>query len=76
MCSQFTLRHEKVDLKAPRTCMVSKDSVEEFSKHGVLDRYQTCSKERLKVLSDAIERHHPLQYTPRLLYPEGYQDGI
>ena len=45
------------------------------SKHGVLDRYQTCSKESIKVLSDAIERHHRLQYTPSLLYPEGYQDG-
>ena len=35
-------------------CTVSADSVEETSKHCVLDRYQTCSKERIKVLSDAI----------------------
>ena len=34
--------------------------MEETSKHGVLGRYQTCSKERIKVLSDAIKRHHPL----------------
>ena len=32
-------------------------------------------KERIKVLSDAIECHHPLQCTPSLLYPEGYSDG-
>ena len=49
--------------------------MEETSKHGVLGRYQTCSKERSKVLSDAIERHDPLQHSPSLLYPEGYQDG-
>ena len=54
--------------------MVPSDSVEEISKHGVLGRYQTCSEERIKVLSDAIERHHSLQHTPSLLYPEGYQD--
>ena len=41
----------------------------------MLGRHQTCSKERIKILSDAIERHHPLRYTPSLLYPEGYSDG-
>ena len=51
---------------------VHADSVEETSKHGVLGRHQICSKERIQVLSDAIERHHPVQYTPSLLYPEGY----
>ena len=35
-----------------------------------MGRNQTCSKETIKVLSDAIERHHPLQYTPSLLHPE------
>ena len=49
--------------------------MEETSKHCVLGRHQTCSKEGIEVLSDAIERHRPLQYTPSLLYPEGYQDG-
>ena len=44
--------------------------MEETSKHGVLGRYQTCSKERIEVLSDTIESHHPLQYTPSLL-PSG-----
>ena len=36
---------------------------------------QTCAKERIYVLSDAIERNHPLRHTPSLLYPEGYHDG-
>ena len=49
--------------------------MEEASKHGVLGRHQTCSKERIEVLSNKIERNPPLQYTPSLLYPEGYQDG-
>ena len=48
--------------------------MKETSKHGVLGRYQTCSKERIEVPSDAIERHHPVQYTPRLLYPESCSD--
>ena len=33
------------------SCLVQADSVEETSKHGVLGRYQTCSKERILVLS-------------------------
>ena len=65
---------DTVDLKAPRLARYLQTA---WKKHQntVLDRYQTCSKARKKVLSDAIERHHPLQYTPSLLYPEGYQDG-
>ena len=31
--------------------------MEETSKHGVLGRHQSCSKERIEVLSDAIERN-------------------
>ena len=50
-------------------------SVEETSKHGALGRHQTCSKDRIKVLSHTIERHHSLQHTPSLLYPKDYQDG-
>ena len=64
---------ETVDLTA--SCTKHAERVEETSKHDVLGRHQTCSTERIKVLSDAIECHHPLQYTPSLLYPECYQDG-
>ena len=49
--------------------------MEETSEHSVLDRHRTFSKEWIKVVSDAIERHHPLQYTPSLLYPESCSDG-
>ena len=42
-----------------------------FLKSHVVQR----AKQGSKVLSNAIERHHPLQYTPSLLYPEGYEDG-
>ena len=62
-------------LGSTTSCTVHAYSVEETSKHGVLGRHQTCSKERTKVLSNAIERHHPLQYTPRLLYPASCLDG-
>ena len=49
--------------------------MEETSEYSESGRYQTCSKERIKVQSHAIERHHPLQCTPSLLYPEGNQNG-
>ena len=39
--------------------MVPSEKIEETSKHGVWGRHQICSKEKIKVLSDAIERHHP-----------------
>ena len=38
-------------------------------------RHKTCSKERIQVLSNTIERNHPLRHTPSLLYPEGYHVG-
>ena len=58
---------DTIDLKAPR--------LEETSKYGVLGRHQFCFEERIEVLSDSIERHHPPRHTPSILYPEGYQDG-
>ena len=36
-------------------CMVQAENVEETSKHCVLGRYQTCSKERIEVQSNTIE---------------------
>ena len=44
--------------------------MEETSKHCVLGRHQSCSKERIEVLSDTIERHHSSRNTPSFLYPE------
>ena len=54
---------ETVDLKAPRLARY----LEETSEHGKLGRHQSCSEERIGVLSNAIKRHHPLKYTPNLL---------
>ena len=55
--------------------MVPLEKVEETSKHCVLSRRKTCSTERIKVLSNTIERNHSLRHTPTLLYPKGYHDG-
>ena len=66
---------DTIDSGSTASCTVHAYSVEETSKHGVSGWHQTCSKERIKVLSDSIERHHPLQYTPSLLYPESCSDG-
>ena len=50
-------------------------SMEETSEYGVLGRHQPCYEERFEVLSNTIERYHPLRHAPSLLYPEGYRDG-
>ena len=63
-----------IDLEAPRLAWY-KQKVEDTSRHGVLGRHKTCSTERIKVLSNKIERNHPLRHTPSLLYPESYCDG-
>ena len=55
--------------------MVQAENVEETPKHGLLGRHKTCSTERIEVLSNKIERNHPLRHTPSLLYPESYYDG-
>ena len=44
--------------------------MEETSEHGFLGRHQSCSEERIEVLSDTIERHHSSRNTPRLVYSE------
>ena len=65
-----------IDLEAPRLAWYKQKIVEKTSKHGVLGRHQSCSKESIEVLSDAIERHHSSRNTPSLLYPESCSDGI
>ena len=66
---------DEIDLNAPRLAWYRQKKVEETSKHGVLGRHQPCSKERIKVQSNSIERHHSLRHAPSLLYPEGCHDG-
>ena len=63
-----------IDLDAPRLAKC-KQKVEKTSRHGVLGRHTTCSTERIKVLSNEIERNHLLRHSPSLLFPESYYDG-
>ena len=56
--------------------MVQAENVEKTPRHGVLGRSTACSTERIEVLSNQIERNHPLRHTPSLLYPESCCDGI
>ena len=49
--------------------------MEETSEHGILGRHQSCSEERIEVLSNTIERYHSSRNTPSLLYSESCQDG-
>ena len=44
--------------------------------YGVLGRCSACSTERIEVLSNKIERTHPLRNTPSLLYLESDCDEI
>ena len=53
----------------------SAQSMEETSKHGILGRHQSCSEEKIEILSDQIERYHSSRNTPSLLYPESCSDG-
>ena len=45
-------------------------------KDSVLGRRTACSTEKVEVLSNKIERNHPLRYTPSLLYLESDCDEI
>ena len=57
------------------SCIVQPE-VEKIPGHGVLGRYTACSTKRIEVLSNKIERKHPLRYTPSLLYLESNCDEI
>ena len=66
---------DTIDLEAPRLARYMHTAWKKHQKHCALGRHQTCSKERINFLSNAIERHHPLRYTPSQLYPESCSDG-
>ena len=51
-----------------RKCMWDYLSMEETSEHGILGRHQSCSEERIEVLSNLIERYDSSRNTPSLLY--------
>ena len=59
-----------IDLEAPRLAWY-KQKVENTSRHGVLGRHQSCSKERVEVLSDVIERNTlPAYFIPKVVRME------
>ena len=57
------------------SCIVQTE-VEKTPGYGVLGRQTACSTERIEVLSNKIERNHPLRYTPTFLYLESSCDEI
>ena len=63
----------EIDFTAPRLAWYK-----QWKRHQdtVLGRYTNCSTERIEVLSNKIERNHPLRHTPSLLYLESSCDGI
>ena len=65
---------KELDLTKPR--LASCQKMESASRHGVLGRHTACSAERIIVLSNKVERSHPIRYTPSLLYLEGDCDEI
>ena len=58
------------------TSCIVQAKVEKAPGYDVLGRCTTSSTERIKVLSNKINRNHPLWYTPSLLYLESSCDKI
>ena len=66
---------DTIDLSVPRRAQYLHKA---WKRHQITVYWvgiKTCSKERIEVLSDTIERNHPLRYAPSLLYPESCSDG-
>ena len=66
---------ETIDLEAPRLARYMHTAWKKHRNKVCWVDIKLAQKERIKVLSDAIERHHSLQYTPSLLCPESCSDG-
>ena len=75
-CEQGTQRSVRDWLDRTTSCMVQAENVEKTTGYNVLGRFTACSKKRIEVLSNKIERHHLLRHNPSLLYPERCCDGI
>ena len=65
----------ELDLTKTTSCILQA-KVESTSRYGVLGRYTACSTKRIDVLSNKIERSHPLRYTPSVLYLQSNCDEI
>ena len=70
---QRTQRSEQNWPECTACCMVPSEEVEETSKHCVLNRHQTHSKEKIHVPSK-IARNRPLWHASSLWRPEGFRD--
>ena len=55
--------------------MVQAENVEKTTRQSVLGRSAACT-ERIEVLSNKIERNHPLRHSLSSLHPESCRDGI
>ena len=65
---------ETIDLNEPRHAQYLHNAWK-TSRHCVLGRHQSCSAERIEVLSNEIERYHSSRNTPSLLNSESCSDG-
>ena len=63
----------EIDFTAPRLAWYKQKT---WKRHGVLGRYTASSTKRIEVLSNKIERNHPLRYSQSLLYLETICDEI
>ena len=66
---------DTIDLGAPRLAQYMHKAWKKPQNTVYWGRHQTCSKERIEVLSDSIERDQSARNTPSLLYPESCSDG-
>ena len=60
---------DTIDLNAPRHAQYMQKHGR-ISERSVLGRHQSCSEEKIEVLSDSIERDHSSRNTSSLLYSE------
>ena len=65
---------KKIDLEAPRLAWY-KQKVWMKHQDTVYWVDKKLAQQKFNVLSNTIERHHPLRHTPSLLYPESYYNG-
>ena len=65
---------QELDLTKPRLALYK----QKWKKHQDAVYWvdtQLAQRKSIEVLSNKIERNHPLRYTPSLLYPESCSDG-
>ena len=59
-----------IDLNEPRHAQYMHNAWKKHQNTVVLGRHQSCSEERIEVLSNSIERYHSSRNTASLLYSE------